>query len=211
MSSENEHGATSPSIPEWAVHISQVYAWAEKSRPFGGKQTKRTIQWYSSSGLIPSPQRIGKEAYYDKREIFKYIRTIEILNRKFGLLLSEIHDIICAVRDLADRDTGEIILETTDNMGEHDSIRPITALANLLEEYLEYEWNEASQCDSTIDGPNFTPEQESRLHTLESEILKRLRGGGKKLEALVTGRVLQLEKELFPKGKGAPESGEVPF
>lgn len=204
---DSKPAANTPSTPDWAVHISKVYAWGEQARPFGGKMTKRTIQWYSSTGLIPSPTRHGKEAYYDKRVIFNYLRVIEILNRKFGLLLGQIQRILQAVNNLADEETGQLILGFDDE-GDSYGVNPVEALAKLLEGYLVYEQNEASLCDQNIDGPDWSPEQRSRLQTLEQEIVKRLQGDPKTLEALITHNVITLETALFPQGK---KNTEEPF
>lgn len=196
------------SVPDWAVHISQVYYWAENPRRFGGKLTKRTIQWYSSSGLIPSAKRFGKEAYYNRHEIFAYLRVIEILNRKFGLLLSEIRDIIQKADNIENGGESGCVCVGVDAEGRPDFESSIVVLNELLEEYLEYEQNEASMCDGSVDGPEFSPEQSQRLISLEAEIVKRLRGDKETVEKLLQGGVITLEGELFPKGKAAPE---MPF
>lgn len=207
MEPENKAPATPQPLPDWAIHISKVYAWAEQPRPFGGKITKRTIQWYSSSGMIPPASRIGKEAYYNKNEIFHYLRVIEILNRKFNLLLSQVRTIIRNLQSLADED-GLIHLGFDENDDE-GIIHPVEAISDLLQEYLEYEGNEAAQCEATMDGPNWTVEQHTRLQTLQNEIVKRLLGDKKALEHLLLSGLLQVEAELFPKGKVLPE--DAPF
>lgn len=204
-------------IPEWAIHISEVYKWAEKPRRFGGRLTKRTIQWYSSSGLLPSPKRIGKEAYYDRHTIFSYLRVIEILNRKFGLLLSEIQKIIRKAETLDEFvQTGGICLGP-DEEGHGIMEHPVVVLSTILEEFLEYEENEISQADSTVDGPDLSPEQAQRLEAISSALVKGLRSSKKEFEQVICGGVLQLEEKLFPKGKVFPKQAqsndleEVPF
>ena len=81
-------------LPEWAIHISEVYEWAAQPTIFGGALPKRTIRWYSSSGLLPLPEHYGKNAYYDKRNIFCYLRVIELLNKAFKLPLPAIKSIV---------------------------------------------------------------------------------------------------------------------
>lgn len=188
-----------PQLPDWAIHISEVYAWASKPRRFGASLTKRAIQWYSSSRLIPSPQRIGKEAYYNRNTIFSYLRVIDILNRKFGLLLSEIHSIIRKAEALGEHDG--CMVTDVDDEGNPDMEYPVVVLSNLLEEYLEYEENEISQCDRSVDGPEFSPEQTNRLGAISQAILNDLRGNGKKFERLFSEGILALEKRLYPDGK----------
>jgi DNA-binding transcriptional MerR regulator len=202
------HEPAAPAVPEWAIHISEVYKWAERPRRFGGKLTKRTIQWYSSSGLLPSPERIGKEAYYNRHNIFSYLRAIEILNRKFGLLLSEIQKIFRKAASLA-VDQGGMV---TDVDGEGDPVLeyPVVVLSTLLEEFLEYEDNEMSQCDSTVDGPDMSPEQINRLNALSAAIVKGLRSNKKEFEQLISGGILKLEEKLFPKGKVSVSSKTAP-
>jgi DNA-binding transcriptional MerR regulator len=201
MGHENKPTASARVVPEWAIHISKVYSWGEKPRRFGNKITKRTIQWYSSSGMIPQATRIGKEAYYNKYEIFAYLRVIELLNRKFGLLLSQIRRTILAVKRITEEGSGGIVQDVDQN-GEPVTIPPINALEEFLEEYLEYEDQEASKCETSGSEPNWSNEQASRLQSMEREIKERLLGKDKVLEDLLTGGVIQLEEELFPKGKG---------
>jgi DNA-binding transcriptional MerR regulator len=186
-------------VPDWAVHISEVYAWAEKPRRFGGQLTKRTIQWYSSSKLVPSPVRFGKEAYYNRHQIFSYLRVIEILNRKFGLLLSEIHKVIRTAESFASYQ--ECMCVGMDADDEPIMEYPVVVLSNLLEEFLEYERNEMTLCDNTVDGPDFSQEQRNRLDAISQGIVKRLRGGKKEFKLLITGGILDLEQRLFPEGK----------
>ena len=201
MDAQNKPQTPPINLPEWAIHISQVYAWGEQPRPLGGRITKRTIQWYSSSGLIPSPQRFGKEAYYDKNKIFCYLRIIEILNKKFNLLLSQIRKVLWAAKNLATDESGDIVLGCND-AGDFETINPIIGLSDLLEEYLEYEQNELSQCDSFTGAPELTKEQENRLQTIQREIVQKLLAGGNDMEALICGGLIGLEEKLFPKGKG---------
>ncbi len=74
-------------LPEWAIHIEEVYRWAARPTIFGGELPKRTVRWYSSAGLLPLPEHFGKNAYYDRRNIFCYLQVIEILNKTFKLSL----------------------------------------------------------------------------------------------------------------------------
>ena len=74
-------------LPEWAIHIEEVYSWAARPTIFGGELLKRTVRWYSSAGLLPLPEHFGKNAYYDRRNIFCYLQVIEILNKTFKLSL----------------------------------------------------------------------------------------------------------------------------
>ncbi|MBI2070506.1 MAG: hypothetical protein HYT79_07855 [Elusimicrobia bacterium] len=200
---QNRIPDTDGQLPEWAIHISKIYEWAQQPRPLGGRLTKRTIQWYSSCGLIPSPKHFGREAYYNKHLIFDYLRIIEILNRKFDFLLSEVRRIVRNTESLGDmigvgaQDDGETIFE-----------HPISLLCDLLQEFLEYEKNETSKCDHTTDGPDFTQEQRERLTSLEKEILGRMRGSKEELEKLITGGIINLEEELFLK-KGKEKNEEA--
>jgi DNA-binding transcriptional MerR regulator len=210
-------GPQAEALPDWALHISEVYKWAERPRHFGSKLTKRTIQWYSSSGLLPSPQRFGKEAYYNRHTIFSYLRVIEILNRKFGLLLSEIHKIIRKAETL-DTVDADCICVGVDGEGEPILEYPVVVLSTLLEEFLEYEGIEASKCDSTMDGPDFSSEQINRLDAISGAIMKGLRSNKKEFQQVISSGIIKLEGKLFPKGKvavdgkpGPSDMEEVPF
>ena len=182
---------TPTTLPEWAVHISDVYRWAEeKPRPYGGRTTKRTLQWYSTTGLIPSPTRIGKEAYYRRDQIFAYLRAVEILTRKFNFLLSEVKRVLQKTRNIKEVDLG------TDTEGEIHVEWAIVLLSQFLEGFLDYETHEASTADMTINGPDLSPDQENRIKTIREEIAKKLLGTNEDLEDLLRSDVISLEGEL---------------
>ena len=85
-------------MPQWAIHISEVYKWAARPTIFGGALPKRTVRWYSSAGLLPLPEHFGKNAYYDRRNIFCYLQAIEILNKTFKLSLPQIKIILDKIK-----------------------------------------------------------------------------------------------------------------
>jgi len=85
-------------LPEWAIHISEVYKWASRPTIFGGELSKRAVRWYSSAGLLPLPEHFGKQAYYDRRNIFYYLQVIEILNKTFKMSLPDIKIIIDKIK-----------------------------------------------------------------------------------------------------------------
>ena len=85
-------------LPQWTIHISDVYSWAARPTIFGGELPKRTVRWYSSAGLLPLPEHFGKNAYYDRRNIFCYLQVIEILNKTFKLSLHDIKTILDRIK-----------------------------------------------------------------------------------------------------------------
>ncbi|MBI4063497.1 MAG: hypothetical protein HY401_04260 [Elusimicrobia bacterium] len=191
-------------IPGWAIPVSEVYQWAQRPRKFGGRLTPRAIRWYSTSGLIPDPAHFGREAYYNRQLIFDYIRTVEILNRKFNFLLSEVRRIIKKTEGLEKICRG--IDEKTEGF---IHIHPVNALASLLQEYLEYENNEIIQCEAGNDGPNLSSKQLERLEDLRNEMLKRLKGNSKEIESLLSSSIIKLEADLFGEDEEAPRATEA--
>lgn len=192
-------------IPPEMIHISEVYKWGQNPRIDGGRLTQRTIQWYTTSGLLPAAKRIGKAAFYNRYTIFSYLRSIEILNRRFDLLLSEVKKILYKVHGFEELEVGQ------DEEYQPIFLSGIGALNRLLEDFLEYIANEESQVDQTQYGPDLSSEQRERIDRLQSEILKRLRGSKETVKKLLSDGLIRLEEEIFPKGKVHPQEEKEPF
>ena len=59
------------------------------------KLNPRTVQWYTTEGLLPKPKRIGTEAYYDgSSQLMTRLQVILILQKRMGLKLKDIKYII---------------------------------------------------------------------------------------------------------------------
>lgn len=174
-------------VQEWAIPIAKLY---EKTKE-RYNVSFRTLQWYSTEGLIPKPFHVRKEAFYDSRTIFDYIEVICFLNQTSDVLLSKVRDIIKKVEKL------KVI----------NNRAAISQLATLVRNFIYYrdtEFEKYQTIEHYADGPSITTPQSvnDRIFGVQATILVRLEGGSDSdITQLISSTILDLEKEYTLKNK----------
>jgi len=121
----------SKDIPEWAVRATEVADMAKTKWSI----SRRTMQWYSSKKLLPPTVQYGREAYYDKRNIYLYLTTLRTLFDYFDAGSDEIIKIFKKLKNHPTVATPE---------GKKDAMK---ALHDFLKEYVEYR-----ECELDVHG-----------------------------------------------------------
>lgn len=194
-------GATTPGetksiVPEWMVPVGVVYE-ATKSK---WNLQRRAVQWYATQGLIPKPEHIGREAYYDKRTIYDYFEIIQALSRRWDLSLNEIRRVIAHAEKLE-------AVETPSGMS-----AALPALLAFLGDYSEYEQHVHELYgheDERTGEMSLGGDAWNRIRGVQEAIKNALRGTQDNLQAMLSKRVLDMEEELGKKNDSGLE--EIPF
>jgi len=164
-------------LPDYAIHIDDVYDWAKRPTIFGGKLSSRTVRRYSTHKLLPEKKRYGKEAYYDRRTVFYQLGAIELLNNMFKLPLRNVRPILDKVNSIPPR--------VVPSNG--FTIEPIVDFYNSLVECATYaikKYDSATRARIECDG-EILPARAVRARLLHRELQSILNGRSPEMQKLL--------------------------